>query len=116
MEGFMNNKNKFVIENGVLIKYLGAGIEEAFLDEPISIKDDTGEITSVIIPEGVTSIGEGTFCGCDSLTSVIIPEGVTEIGGLTFRKCTSLESVSLPKSLKKIGSRVFSNSGVETVT
>ena len=112
----MNNKNKFVIENGVLIKYLGAGIEEAFLDEPISIKDDTGEITSVIIPEGVTSIGEGTFCGCDSLTSVIIPEGVTEIGGLTFRKCTSLESVSLPKSLKKIGSRVFSNSGVETVT
>ena len=113
----MNNKNKFVIENGVLVKYPGAGIEEAFLDEPISIKDDAGEITSVIIPEGVTSIGEDTFWECDSLTSVIIPEGVTSIGERAFCGCTGLTSIDLPNSLSVISSWAFSGcKGLKSLT
>ena len=124
----MNNKNKFVIENGVLVKYLRAGIEEAFLDEPISIEeafldepisieDDADEITSVIIPEGVTSIGKDTFYGCDSLTSVIIPEGVTCIGKRAFCGCKGLTSIDLPNSLSVISRWAFSGcKGLKSLT
>jgi hypothetical protein len=51
-------------------------------------------LTSITIPDGVTSIGAGAFEGCESLTSITIPGSVTSIGqGGTFRGCTSLKSV-----------------------
>ena len=56
-------------------------------------------LTSVIIPAGVTSIGEEAFRGCSSLTSVIIPEGVTSIEDYAFSSCASLTSVIIPGSV-----------------
>ena len=50
-----------------------------------------GDIT---IPEGVTSIGNGAFCYCDSLTSVTIGNNVTSIGSGAFYYCDSLTSVT----------------------
>lgn len=46
--------------------------------------DTDGEITKVIIPEGVTHIGNAAFEWCENLASVIIPQGVTEIGNGAF--------------------------------
>ena len=51
------------------------------------------KLDSITIPDGVTSIGSGTFSGCSSLTSVTIPDGVTSIGSHTFRGCDNLTSV-----------------------
>ena len=48
------------------------------------------DLTSIIIQDGVTSIGEGAFRGCSSLTSVTIPASVTSIGEGAFRGCSSL--------------------------
>ena len=61
------------------------------------------------IPEGVTSIGNTAFYGCDSLTSISIPEGVTSIGGNAFSDCSGLTSISLPSTLTSIGGHAFSN-------
>ena len=47
-------------------------------------------LTSIVIPEGVTSIGDEAFAGCASLTSIVIPEGVTSIGWSAFEGCDSL--------------------------
>ena len=56
--------------------------------------NDCSNLTSVTIPESVTSIEWGTFCGCSSLTSVTIPEGVTMIGEDAFYNCTNITSIT----------------------
>ena len=56
---------------------------------------------------GATVIKPGQFAGNLSLRNIIIPEGVTEIGEQAFYSCMFLETVVLPKSLKKIGKMAF---------
>ena len=64
-------------------------------------------LTSVIIPKSVTSIGEYAFCNCTSLTSVTIPNSVTSIEWYAFAGCTSLKSVTIPDSVTSIGMLAF---------
>lgn len=56
-------------------------------------------VTSYIIPDDVTSIGNGAFQNCINLTSITIPDGVPMIGVYAFYGCTNLTSNSLPESL-----------------
>ncbi len=65
-------------------------------------------LTSVTIGEGVTSIGAWAFVECSSLTSVSIPDSVTSIGDSAFQSCTSLTSVTIGKGVTSIGERAFS--------
>ncbi len=74
-------------------------------------------ITSVIISDGVTSIGKYAFYDCRSLTSVTIPNSVTSIGKYAFYDCRSLTSVTIPNSVTSIGEGAFSGcSGLTSVT
>ena len=61
----------------------------------------------VVIPECVTSIGNGAFKGCTSLNNVTIPNSVTTIGGAAFFGCSGLKSVTIPNGVTNIGSRAF---------
>jgi len=65
-------------------------------------------LKSVVIEDGVTSIGEWAFCDCSSLTSVTIPEGVTSIGYEAFYNCSSLTSVTIPEGVTIIDGDAFS--------
>ncbi len=64
-------------------------------------------LTGYIIPEGVTSIGDGVFWGCQSLVSVTIPEGVEIIGYGAFAWCTGLTSITIPADVTEIERDAF---------
>ncbi|MBO5844078.1 MAG: leucine-rich repeat domain-containing protein, partial [Bacteroidales bacterium] len=64
-------------------------------------------LTSITIPNSVTSIERGAFSGCRSLTSVTIPNSVTSIRTSAFYNCSSLTSITIPNSVTSIGSSAF---------
>ena len=70
--------------------------------------DENTEITNLIIPEGVTSIGRYAFYNCSDLTSITIPNSVTSIGNSAFYGCSSLTSLDIPDSVTSIGNYAFS--------
>ena len=64
-------------------------------------------LTSVTIPDSVTFIGASAFSGCSSLKSITIPDGVTSIYGGAFSGCSSLASIIIPDGIKSIDGGVF---------
>ena len=74
-------------------------------------------LTSITIPNSVTNIGGGAFYGCTGLTSITIPNSVTRIGDYAFRSCTGLTSITIPNSVTSIGDYAFSGcSGLTSIT
>ena len=66
-------------------------------------------LTSITIPDSVTSIGYYAFFYCKSLTSITIPDSVTSIGNYAFFYCRNLTSITIPDSVTSIGNDAFSN-------
>ena len=65
------------------------------------------ELTSYVIPNSVTRIGDYAFSSCSSLVEVVIPNSVTRIGDYAFLHCSSLSSIVIPVSVTIIGSYAF---------
>ena len=75
------------------------------------------KLTSITIPDSVTSIGMEAFSFCSSLKSITIGNGVTSIGTYAFISCSGLTSITIPDSVTSIGESVFSGcSGLTSVT
>ena len=64
-------------------------------------------VTSIVIEEGVTSIGDYAFENCDNLTSITIPGNVESIGEDAFYNCDNLTDVTLQDGVKSIGRSAF---------
>ena len=65
------------------------------------------EITSIDIPNSLTSIKNKTFYNCSSLENVFVPEGITTIGEYAFSGCESIKTMVLPDSVTRISDHAF---------
>jgi len=80
----------------------------------VSAFSNCKSLTDVKLPAGLTSIEEVAFAYCEKLTSVEIPDRVTFVGYMVFADCSSLKKVKIPRSLTSIGYDVFS--GCDSLT
>ena len=78
--------------------------------------DCSQDLTSIVIPEGVTIIGEGAFAGCAFLETVTLPSTLVEIGEDAFAACESLTSIDIPNGVVTIGAWAFGVTGITSVT
>ena len=126
------NENNFtkVYEDANKLLYYPASpgkLTELFLDAGISplsyVKTvpkrylNASNITSIEIPNNITSIGDLAFSDCRRLESITIPNSVIKIGKWAFSDCVSLTSIELPDNLTDIGdSAFFDCKGLTSVT
>ena len=73
-------------------------------------------VTSVSMPECITSIGTVAFYGCKNLESVTLPESLTTLGNKAFSFCSSLESVTIPEGVMTIGEYAFFGCNLKELT
>ena len=64
-------------------------------------------LSSIVIPNSVTSIGDSAFWDCTSLFSIIIPDSVTSIGSCAFSNCSSLSNIVIPASVTNMDGNPF---------
>ena len=65
------------------------------------------QITTIVVEDGITSIGNKVFSGHENVTSITIADSVTEIGENAFYGCSSLMDVKLPANLTSLGANSF---------
>ena len=68
---------------------------------------DCSEITSVVVPEGVTHLGDAVFMNCINLNDIRLPESLKSIGECAFLHCVSLKQIVLPPEIKSLSRQLF---------
>lgn len=103
-EGITGTLKWTLFENGTLI-LSGNGSMPDYARAPW--EDYSSLITTVIIEDGLTSVGNNAFTGLSSLNAIMIPDGVTSIGMWAFTGCSSLTSITFPSSVTSIEKWAF---------
>jgi len=73
---------------------------------------ECNSLKTIVLPNTLESIHNGAFKNCTSLTTIAIPNSVKTLGDNCFQGCTSLTSIILPNSVTTIGSKAFANCGL----
>lgn len=107
----MADHNGFVIENQALTGYEGPGGRVVIPEGVTQIGDRAfqycRELTEVMIPATVKRVGKGAFRYCENLRSAALGMGVEEIDDETFQGCFSLQRIAVPAGVRRIGPRAF---------
>lgn len=118
----------FIVENGTIVRIASFAkdrqtytIPEMINGERIiaigsGVFQNRKDLTSITIPDSVTSIGNYAFGGCTGLTSISIPSSVTSIGNYAFCGCTGLTSITIPNSVTSIDAAFEGCTGLNSIT
>lgn len=104
----------FVIDgNKILTAYNGTDTDIVIPDGITGIGNrvfyNYTKLNSIVIPDSVITIGEKAFWNCNNLKEINIPDNVTKIGAGTFKNCHSLTKVIIPGNVKTIEKALFSD-------
>ena len=97
----------WVLTNDGTLTISGTGTMTNYYGASAPWWDYRENITSVIMREGVMTIGDCTFYGCNRLENVEVPETVTRIGRLAFGYCRALTGIEIPSAVRNIGEEAF---------
>ncbi len=78
------------------------------IGESCFYNNNNNALTSIELPDTVTSIGAGAFQGCNKLTGFTLPSKIEAVNDKTFMSCTKLATISIPATVKTIGAQAFS--------
>ena len=79
---------------------------------PAMMFNNNTALTSIVLPDTITKIGERAFMGCTNLESINIPDGVTEIPYATFKNCAKLTgTLTISENVTSIGNQAFVGTG-----
>ena len=76
----------------------------------LTVKRYLGSETEVTVPDGVDSIGDSAFYGCNGLTKLALPRGLKEIGVNAFLGCEGLSYIDIPDGVETVGDWIASES------
>ena len=76
---------------------------------------DRAEIRKIVVQQGVTTIGDYAFYGCENVTSVTLPDTVTQIGKLAFYGCKNLRTLTIPDSVLTVEDYAFAKAGLQSI-
>ncbi len=110
----VDNDKKYVVDYKGSSSSIELPLVDGIADYAFYKKND---ISSVVIPNTITSIGNYAFYGCPELISVDIPSSLISIGNYSFSGCTGITSILIPKNVTNIGRNAFEKcSGLKTIT
>lgn len=109
--GIIDGASDFVILDGTLKKYVGSA-KRVVIPDGVSVIGESafegnGCLNEIEIPDSVTEIKTAAFYECTNLQWIKIPDSVREIGYGAFEYCTRLETLQLPKSITEISGKMF---------
>ena len=107
--GYAESGLTWVLTDDGVLTISGSGTMDGYTAGDAPWYSKRTKITSIVIEDGVTNIGERAFEGCSALTCVTIPESVTIIGNYAFLGCTKLAAADLPAGVTGIGFNAFQN-------
>ena len=105
MTGYLDGQSPFYSDDNVK----SVVIENGITSIGSNLFQECSSLSSITIPDGVTFIGNNTFYHCSALKSIVLPDGVTLIGEGAFSYCKRLVSITIPVSTKVIGFKTFFN-------
>lgn len=107
----------WALQDGTLIITVQGAMQDYTSARETPWFSDRADIRKIVVQNGVTSIGDYAFYGCENVTSVTLPGTVTQIGKLAFYGCKGLTSLELPESVAVVKDYAFAKaSGLKTIT
>lgn len=92
--------------------------EFEFFTSATTLSDEAfanSKLTSIKLPESITSLGSGIFKNCTNLKDIILPQGINKISKEMFLNCESLNSIKIPDNVRTIEENSFGNVGIKKI-
>ncbi len=114
--GFCGDNIYYTLDSNGLLILSGSGPMDDYSDyDTRDWKTNSTPVKSLIIEDGITSIGKNAFRSCIELTSAVIPDSITSIGEYAFCGCVLLNELTIPEGIEKISAHSFGSIAVKSI-